>query len=337
MKLFNFFLTLVIATTITGLLKANEVNIYSYRQPELIQPLLERFTAKTGIETNVVFLNKGMVERLKLEDTRSPADVVLTVDISRLQGLVNEGLVQAVENTNINSRIPANFRDPLGEWFALTLRARVIYASKDRVADGSIANYESLADSQWQGSICTRSGTHPYNLALISAVIIHHGEDVARQWLEGVKANLARRPQGNDRAQVKAIWAGECDLSLGNTYYMGKMLDDPEQSEWAQSVNIIFPEFIDGGGTHVNVSGMALAKYSPNKANAIKLMEFLASDEAQEIYAQVNHEYPVNPAVSVSDIVASWGTFNRDDLDLESIGMQRERALKIVTDLNFDG
>ncbi len=336
MRLIKLLLAIGIAATIAGSSKADEVNIYSYRQPDLIQPLLDRFTAKTGIDTRVVFLNKGMVERLKLEDSRSPADVILTVDISRLQNLVNEGVVQRVENDAINERIPANFRDPDGEWFALTLRARVIYASKDRVASGSIVNYESLAEPEWQGRVCTRSGTHPYNLALTSAMIIHKGENATRNWLEGVKSNLARKPQGNDRAQVKAIWAGECDVSLGNTYYMGLMLSDAEQSEWASTVRIVFPEFADGG-THVNVSGMALAKYSPNKQNAITLMEFLASDEAQEIYAQVNHEYPVNPDVGISDIVSSWGTFERDNLDLESIGKFRGPALKMVTELDFDG
>ena len=336
MKLLQtIFLTCILIVT-SVIAKANEVNIYSYRQPELIQPLLDRFTEDTGIQTNVAFLTKGIAERLQLEGARSPADIILTVDISRLQGLVNSGVVQPVQNDFIESKIPENFRDPAGEWFALTLRARVVYASLDRVEKGSIKNYEQLAEDDLRNKICTRSGTHPYNLALISAAILHHGVDTTRAWLEGLKDNLARRPQGNDRAQVKAIWAGECDISLGNTYYMGKMLEDPEQSEWAKSVKIIFPEFANGG-THVNVSGMALAKYSPNKENALKLMEFLASDEAQKIYAQANHEYPVNPEIPVSSIVESWGTFQRDNIDLESIGDNRELALKLITELDFDG
>lgn len=315
---------------------AAEVNVYSYRQPELVAPLFDAFTEETGIDVNVTFLNKGMVQRLESEGDRSPADVIMTVDISRLSAAVGAGVTQAVESSALTDNIPSTYRDPNNHWFAVTLRARIVYASKARVADGDVTSYEDLADPKWKGRICTRSGTHAYTLALISAVIAHHGEDVARDWLAGVKANLARKPQGNDRAQVKAIWAGECDISIGNTYYMGKMLGDAEQKEWADSVRIVFPVFQDGG-THMNVSGIALTKSAPNKANAIKLMEFLASPRGQEIYAEINFEYPVGPGTKASELVSSWGEFERDGLDLEKIASLRAQAIKIVEEVDFDG
>ncbi len=315
--------------------QADEVNIYSYRQPELIQPLLDEFTNRTGIETNVIFLQKGMIARLEAEGTRSPADVLLTVDISRLQNLVNAGVTQKVDSDVLNQNIPANFRDPKGEWYALTLRARIVYASKERVSEQALT-YEELVNPEWKGRICTRSGTNAYNLALISSVINHYGMDQTKAWLQGIKDNLARKPQGNDRAQVKAIWAGECDISLGNTYYMGLMVSNEEQKAWADAVRIIFPTFVDGG-THVNVSGMAMAKHSPNESNALQFMEFLTSMDAQQIYAEVNHEYPVRPEVALSALVESWGTFEPDNLNLDTIGANREQALQIVNEIDFDG
>ena len=300
-----FFVTLFFSSPIF----ASEVNIYSYRQPFLIEPLTTAFTDKTGIKVNIVYLRKGMIERMKAEGKRSPADVVLTVDISRLSALVEAGLTQKVVSETLSTNVPEKYRDPAGHWFGLTTRARIIYVSKERVRTGEIKSYEDLADPKWRGKVCTRSGLNAYNLALTSAIIHHHGEDYAKKWLDGFKQNLARKPQGNDRAQVKAIWAGECDLSIGNTYYMGKMLKDPEQADWAKSVNIVFPTF-EGGGTHVNVSGIGMAKFSPNKENALALMEFLSSGEAQEIYANANFEYPIAPGTKVGDLVKSWGSFN---------------------------
>lgn len=327
--------TLVISILGNQATQADEVNIYSYRQPELIQPLLDEFTKRTSIETNIIFLQKGMIARLELEGERSPADVILTTDISRLQNLVGAGVTQQVDSGALDQNIPSNFRDPEGKWFALTLRARIVYASRARVPEMQLT-YEQLADPEWTNRICTRSGTHAYNLALVSSMITHHGMDKTREWLLGIKANLARKPQGNDRAQIKAIWAGQCDVSLGNTYYMGLMLTNEEQKEWADAVRIIFPRF-ENGGTHVNVSGMAMAKYSPNKSNALKLMEFLSSDEAQQIYAEVNHEYPVNPNVALSQVVESWGTFEPDNLKLDTIGSNRENALQLANEVDFDG
>ena len=327
-----FFVTLFFSSPIF----ASEVNIYSYRQPFLIEPLTSAFTDKTGIKVNIVYLRKGMIERMKAEGKRSPADVILTVDISRLSALVDAGLTQQVVSQTLSTNVPEKYRDPAGHWFGLTTRARIIYVSKERVRNGEITSYEDLADPKWRGKVCTRSGLNAYNLALTSAIIHHHGEDYAKKWLDGFKQNLARKPQGNDRAQVKAIWAGECDLSIGNTYYMGKMLKDPEQADWAKSVNIVFPTF-EGGGTHVNVSGIGMAKFSPNKDNALALMEFLSSGEAQEIYATANFEYPIAPGTKVDDLVKSWGSFNADTVNLMTIAKLRKKALKLTEIVDFDG
>jgi iron(III) transport system substrate-binding protein len=328
---------LAVALSVSTALPAlAEVNVYSYRQPELIAPLVEAFTDETGIEVNVAFLNTGMVERLQAEGERSPADVVLTTDISRLAELVEAGVTQPVDSDVLAEQIPAEYRDPGNEWFGLTSRARVVYASKERVEEGAVTTYEDLADPKWEGRICTRSGTHAYMVALTSAAIHHMGEEGAKEWLEGLKSNLAQKPQGNDRAQVKSIWSGECDISIGNTYYMGAMLEDEEQTEWANSVRIEFPEF-ENGGTHVNVSGMALTKAAPHREDAVAFMEFLASDTAQEIYAESVYEYPVNPDVPNSDLVDSWGEFTADDVNLMELARMRPDALRITQEVDYDG
>ncbi len=315
---------------------ADDINIYSYRQPELIAPLAEAFTQETGINVNIAFLKKGLIEKLEAEGSRSPADLILTTDISRLNAAVEAGVTQPVQSDVLSNAIPAEYRDPEGNWFGLTRRARVVYASKDRVADGELTTYEDLADPKWQGRICTRSGTHAYNIALTSAMIAHHGEEATATWLTGLKANLARKPQGNDRAQVKAIWAGECDISVGNTYYMGKMMTNDEQKDWAASVRIVFPTF-ETAGTHVNVSGIALTKSAPNHENAVKFMEFLVSDQAQEIYAANNFEYPITAGTDAADIVKAWGTFTADTTNLVDIAKLRSQALKLVETVDFDG
>ena len=314
----------------------SEINIYSYRQPFLIQPLTDAFTEQTGIKVNVAYLRKGMIERMKAEGKRSPADVVLTVDISRLAAVVEANLTQPVLNKTLEKNIPTIYRDPDNHWFGLTTRARIIYASKDKVPDGEVTTYENLADPKWKGRICTRSGTNAYTVALTSAIIHHHGAEKAEEWLRSVKNNLARKPQGNDRAQVKAIWAGECDIAIGNTYYMGKMLKDPEQKAWADSVRIVFPVF-ENGGTHVNISGIALAKHSPNKENAVKLMEFLSSPEAQKIYAFANFEYPIAPNAEPAELVKNWGTFRPDDVNLMDLAKLRSTALKLTEIVDYDG
>lgn len=313
---------------------SEQVNIYSYRQPFLIEPVVEKFTKDTGIKVNVVFAKKGLVERLQREGKHSPADLVLTTDISRLMELVDKGLTQPVNSEILNSNIPSQFRGPEQQWYGLTLRVRNIYSSKDRLESHNFS-YEELADPKYKGKICTRSGKHPYNVALISSMIAHHGYTDAKNWLNGFKENLARRPQGNDRAQVRAVKEGECDLALGNSYYYGKMLTDDKQRPWAQAVNIVFPNQANRGA-HVNVSGMVLTKNSSNKAASVKLMEYLSGNAAQQIYAQVNMEYPVKADVAPSTLVASWGDFNADNLAMAKISENRKLALKMLDEVKFD-
>jgi iron(III) transport system substrate-binding protein len=313
------------------------VNIYSQRQPPLIAPVLEAFTAKTGIKANVLFLDKGLEERILAEGMNSPADVILTVDIARLTGAKDKGITQPVVDAGINAALPAEYRDPDGNWFGLTKRARVVYASKERVAQNEIT-YEELADPKWKGKVCTRSGQHDYNLALISSMIANKGAEAAQKWVAGLKANLTGKPEGGDRDQAKAIFAGSCDLGIGNTYYIGQMLNnekEPEQKEWAGAVKVLFPNANDRG-THVNVSGMAMALHAPNKANALKLMQFLASGDAQKIYAEQVYEYPVDPHFKPSALVASWGDLKADPLPLAKIAEYRKLASEIVDKLAFD-
>lgn len=313
-----------------------DVTIYTTRQPALIEPVMTAFTAETGIAVNLQFVDDGLVERLKAEGARSPADLVMDVDIANLQRIVDADVVQPVESDVLTAAVPPSLRDPNNLWFGLTERARIVYASRDRVAEGEITTYEDLADPKWAGRICTRSGIHNYNLALFSGVIAHHGAEAAKEWAAGVKANLARKPEGNDRAQVKAIWAGECDISLGNTYYMGLMLKDDEQTAWADSVRIEFPVF-ENGGTHINVSGVAMTKSSRNAAEALQLMEYLVSPAAQAIYADENNEYPVLEGAALSDVVASWGTFEADQTPLSTLAANRSTALRLMEEVDFDG
>ncbi len=316
---------------------AQTVNIYSYRQPDLIKPVLDAFTQETGIKTEVLFLDKGLEERIAAEGVNSPADVILTVDIARLQKTVDAGVTQPLDDATVNANIPAEYRDPAGNWFGLTKRARVVYASAERVGDEPIT-YESLADPKWKGKICIRSGQHDYNLALISAAIAHWGEAKAEEWVKGLKANLARKPDGGDRDQAKAIAAGECDIALGNTYYVGLMMTnekDPEQKDWAKAIKVVFPTF-ENGGTHVNVSGAALAKNAPNRDNAVKLIQFLSSGKAQQVYAEQVFEYPVDPAHGPSDIVAGFGKLTADTLPLAEIAKHRKTASEIVDRVGLD-
>ncbi|MBB4301998.1 iron(III) transport system substrate-binding protein [Rhodobium orientis] len=313
------------------------VNVYSYRQPYLIKPLLDAFTNETGIQVNVIFAKKGLEERIRIEGRNSPADLLLSTDIGRLDATKQMGITQSVESDVLHDSIPAKYRDPEGHWFGLTTRARVVYASRERVPQDAIT-YEELADPKWKGRICTRSGQHDYTIGLVASLIAHNGEEATRDWLKKVKNNLAVKPAGNDRAQVKNIFGGLCDISLGNTYYMGQMMTnekEPEQKDWAASVHILFPN-TEGRGTHVNMSGMVMAKNAPNRENAVRLMEFLASDEAQHIYAGVNYEYPVNPEVEPSDLVKSWGDFKADDLPLIEVAKYRKRASELVDEVAFD-
>ena len=314
-----------------------EVNIYSYREPGLIRPLLDAFTLETGIKTNVLFAKKGLGQKIKAEGVNSPADVLLTVDIGRLDAAKALGITQAVNSGVIAANIPSQYRDPQGHWFGVTTRARIIYASRERVAQNDIT-YEELADPKWRGRICTRSGQHVYSIGLIASIVAHKGREGAKAWLEKVRDNLARKPAGNDRAQVKSIYAGECDLAIGNTYYMGKMetnTKEPIQQEWAKSVKVLFPNAADRG-THVNLAGMVMAKHAPNRENAQKLMEFLSGEPAQRIYGASNFEYPVKPGVEPDARTASWGTLKADTLPLADIANNRKTASELVDEVSFD-
>lgn len=326
-----------IGTTIPVTYAKDTVNIYSYRQTGLLQPLLDDFTAKTGIQTRVLFASKGLDQRIASEGANSPADILMTVDIGRLSAAADLGITQAVNDPAINDNIPSQFRDTDGQWFGLTSRARVVYASRERVAQ-DVITYEELADPKWKGRICTRSGQHSYTLGLIASMIAHHGEADAEKWLAGVKNNLARKPTGNDRAQVKAIYSGECDLALGNTYYMGLMQTnekEPEQKQWAASVKLLFPN-AEERGTHVNLSGMVMAKHAPNPDAARKFMAYLASERAQQIYAKSNFEYPLKPGVDSDEVVSSWGKLTPDSLPLSDIAKLRKAASEMVDRVGFD-
>ncbi|MFZ2018660.1 MAG: Fe(3+) ABC transporter substrate-binding protein [Methyloceanibacter sp.] len=325
------------AATIALAEEGGEVNVYSYRQPYLINPLFKAFTEQTGIKVNVIFAEKGLIERIQAEGRNSPADVLLTVDVGNLTQATDAGIAQPIQSSALEAAIPPAYRAADNQWFGLTRRARVVYASKERVTLDKIT-YEDLADPKWRGRICIRSGQHVYNVALIASMIAAHGEEWTETWLKGVKSNLARKPAGDDRLQVKGVYAGECDIAVGNTYYMGAMLKndkEPEQKEWANSVNIIFPN-TDDRGTHVNISGAVVAKYAPHKDNAVKLLEFLASDQGQETYADVNNEYPVKEGIPWSPLVKSWGAFKPDPISLNDIAALRKKASELVDKVGFD-
>lgn len=326
-------LSAVVSTAATA---AGEVNIYSYRQPYLIEPILKDFEKDTGIKVNFIFADKGLVERVKREGELSPADVLLTVDISRVMEIVNAQLAQPINREVLQKNIPAQYRDSKNEWFALTTRARAIYTSKDRVGKlPADFTYYDLAKPELKGKVCVRSGKNSYNVSLVAALIANDGEAKAKAFLEGLKANLAQKPQGGDRDQVKAIKEGICDYALGNSYYFGKMLEDEKQRSWAEAVYINFPHQ-KAQGTHVNISGVAIAKHAPNKENAVKLVEYLSGDKAQKLYAELNHEYPVKADIKPSDLVQSWGTFNADSIPLEKIAENYDKALKLIDEVKFD-
>jgi len=313
---------------------AETVNVYSFRQPFLIEPILEQFTKETGIQTKVVFAKNGLIQRLKREGKLSPADVVLTSNFAKLLEVKEKGLTQSVNSPIITQNIPAQFRDSEQHWIALTQRVRNVYSSKERMGKLDI-NYEDLANEEYKGRICTRSGKHPYNLGLIASLIVHNGEAATEQWLKDVKSNLARKPQGSDRAQVKAIKEGLCDVSLGNSYYFGKMLQDEEQIHWANAVELNFPNQANRG-SHINVSGAVMTKYAPNQKQAQALLEFLSSDQAQALYAELNMEYPVKAGIKPSKLVQSWGKFKADPIPLEDVAAKRKDALRLVDKVQFD-
>ncbi len=326
------FLCLALASfaspTITA---AGELNIYSHRQQFLLQPFLDAFTAETGIRTKVVYASKGLAQRLLAEGEASPADVILTVDIARLYEYAELDLLAKVESPVLKANIPASLRAGDNRWFAFSTRARLVATSKERVAADAIANIEDLANPKWQGRVCSRKGSHVYNRSLMASVIAANGPDAAAEWAQGLVANFARRPQGNDRAQAKAVFEGQCDVVIMNHYYFGKMLygGKPEQREWADAIRLVFTNQ-DGRGNHVNISGGGMAKHSPNPDAARRFLEFLTMPTAQQLYGEVNFEYPVNPDVAPGGVLSSWGDFKRDDLAIERLAELAPDAQKII-------
>ncbi|MFT4268047.1 MAG: Fe(3+) ABC transporter substrate-binding protein [Xenophilus sp.] len=316
-----------------------ELTLYTTREPGLIQPLLSAFTAQTQVKVNTVFVKDGLLERVKAESARSPADVLMTVDVGNLLDLVEGGVTQPVKSAALESAIPANLRGADGQWFALSLRARVLYAEKDlKLAS---FRYEDLALPKYKGKVCIRAGQHPYNTALIAAMIAHDGEAKTEQWLRGVKANLARKATGGDRDVARDILGGICDIGLANSYYVGQMKSSKEGSDarkWGDAIQVVRPSFgKPGSGTHVNISGAAVAKNAPQRANAVKLLEFLVSEPAQAMYAQANHEYPVRKGVPLDPIIGqAIGELKVDPLPLTEIAKHRKQASALVDKVGFD-
>src|SRR5262245_9504433 len=314
---------------------ANEVNVYSYREQKLIQPLFEAFTKDTGIKVNVISASSGLEQRIKTEGANSPADVLLTVDVARLQDAIDAGITQPIQSAVLDKAVPKAYHGPDGAWYGISMRARVVYASKERVKQDAIT-YEELADPKWKGKICIRSGQHMYNNALFAAYVAKHGEAKAEEWLKGVKANLAQKPSGGDRETARDIAAGKCDIGIGNTYYWALMNNvEADKKPWAEATKVILPTF-EGGGTHVNLSGVVLAKHAPNKANAMKLIEWLVEDKAQHMYADINYEYPVRTGIAVNPTIASYGKLNPDPLPIAKIAENRKAASTLVDKVGFD-
>ena len=314
-------------------LVAEELNVYSHRQPFLIQPFLDAFTQKTGIKTNVLYSSKGLAQRLRSEGRNSPADVVLTVDIGRLYIYRDLGLLAVVNSDKMLENVPSHMRAADNTWFALSKRSRVIITAKDRVGTDEIKKIEDLAGSKWKGRICSRPGSHVYNRALMASVIAHHGAERAEEWAVGLVNNFARRPQGNDRAQVKAIYEGVCDVGIINNYYFGKLKfsEDENQRVWAKAMNLTFPnQGATERGAHVNISGGGVALHSKNKANAVALLEFLSDPASQQLYGEINFEYPVNPKVAPTAELQSWGLFKEDQLPIERIAELSRQAQMMI-------
>ncbi|WP_441278449.1 Fe(3+) ABC transporter substrate-binding protein [Tardiphaga sp. 172_B4_N1_3] len=319
----------------SALQAAEEVNVYTYRETKLVQPIFEAFTKDTGVKVNVISASSGLEQRMKAEGANSPADVLLTVDIGRIDEAVQAGVTQPMKSEVIEKVVPAQYRDPDGHWAGISMRARVIYASKDRVKQDAIT-YEELADPKWKGKICIRSGQHIYNNGLFAAYVAKHGEAKAEEWLRGVKANLAQKPSGGDRETARDVAAGKCDLGIGNTYYWALMMNaDPDKKPWAEATKVILPTF-EGGGTHVNLSGVLLAKYAPNKANAMKLIEWLAGEHAQQVYADANYEYPVRAGITINPTIAGYGKLNADPMPIAKIAANRKAASTLVDKVGFD-
>jgi iron(III) transport system substrate-binding protein len=331
MNLKHLVVAALVLTSVSAM--AAEVNVYSARKEKLIKPLLDRFTAQTGIETNLVTAKADkLLTRLKNEGRNTPADLFITVDAGRLYRAKQAGVLASINNQVLNAAVPAHLRDPQGQWVGLSQRARVIFYAKGRVKASELSTYEDLASDKWRKRICIRGSSNIYNQSLVASIIAADGKDAAQLWANAMVKNMARPPQGGERDQIKAAAAGQCDLAIANTYYYGKMLTskkDKVQLKAAQAMELFWPNQ-QGRGAHVNISGAGVTKYAKNRDNAIKLLEFLVSPQAQKWYAEVNFEYPVRAGVEVSDLVKSWGEFKSDKLNLDLLGQHNAEAVRIM-------
>jgi iron(III) transport system substrate-binding protein len=322
---------MLLLLTASPALAAGQVNIYSARQEVLIKPLLDRFTEQTGIKVNLVAGNAdALLQRLQNEGRNSPADVLLTVDAGNLNRAMEMELFQPVKSAALEQAIPAAYRDPAGHWFGLSMRARVLMYARDRVDPAELGTYQDLTDSRWQGRICVRSSSNVYNQSMTAAMIAHQGVEATEAWAKGLVANFARSPQGGDRDQIKAVAAGQCDVAIVNTYYLGGMLNSSEagEREAAAKVAVFWPD--QQQGVHVNVSGAGVTRHARNRDNAVRLLEFLAGEEAQRWYAEVNFEYPVRSATPISETLTAFGVFKADDLNLAILGRHNPEAVRLM-------
>jgi len=309
-----------------------EVNVYSARQEALIKPLLDEFTKKTDIEVNLV-TGKGdaLLTRLVNEGKNAPADLLLTVDAGRLYRAQESGVLQSVNDQTINKLIPEKLRSTDNMWFGLSIRARVLMYAKDRVNKSELDSYESLSDDKWKGRICIRSSSNIYNQSLVAGMIAQNGLEKTENWLQKFTNNFARKPTGGDRDQIKAVAAGECDVAVSNSYYLGHMLNssDKKQKLAAEKVTLFWPNQKDRG-THINISGAGVTKHSKNIENAKKLIVFLASDESQRWYANKNNEFPIRDNVEVSPTLKAWGPFIADQMNVSQLGKFNADAIKAM-------
>ena len=306
-----------------------EVNLYTARKEHLIRPLLDIFENDTGIKVNIVSAKtKILIKKIIDEGKTSPADLLITVDAGNLHKAKLKGISQAIKSNEINGLIPENLRDKEGHWYGLSIRSRVIMYNPKNVNPKMIANYEDLAKPALKGRVCIRSSSNIYNQSLLASLIYHNGEVSALDWAKGVVNNFSQDPKGNDRGQMAAVVLGKCEITLANTYYLGKWISSKKDTEreYAKKIKVLFPNQINRG-SHINISGVFVTRNAKNKDNAIKLIEFLASDKAQEIYAKQNHEYPIRQNIEVSDIVKSWGyPFKMDSLNLTNLGILNDKA-----------
>lgn len=314
---------------------AQSVNLYTTREPGLLNPVLEAFTKDTGVKVNAVFLKDGLQERVAAEGANSPADVMLLVDVGQINALADAGITQPIQSATVDKIVPAQLRGPGNSWVTLTQRARIVIASKERVKDDAIT-YDQLADPKWKGKFCIRAGQHPYNNAFFAAYLARNGAEKTETYLKALKANTARKPGGGDREVARDILSGQCDIAIINTYYIGLMSQAKnEQKGWYDAIKPLKSTFA-GGGTHVNVSAAAIAKNAPNKDNAVKLVEYMLGEKAQTLYADGNFEFPVNPDVKESAAVKLLGALTPDTTPLGDVARNRKAAADLVDKVGFD-